>query len=56
MAKVPNPNRCYLGPSELRLLGLEEEYAAAARRRAAQKQSERDREEREAPRESRRIA
>jgi len=47
MAKVPNPNRCYLGPSEVKLLGLDEEYAVHLRRvaRAREVEAERERSE-----------
>jgi hypothetical protein len=47
VARVPNPNRCYLGPNEVKLLGLDEEYAAALRRRAAQKEKDAERERNE---------
>jgi hypothetical protein len=47
LAKVPNPNRCYLNPSEVKALGLDEEYAVHLRRvaRAREVETERERNE-----------
>jgi hypothetical protein len=44
LAKVPNPNRCYLGPGEVKALGLDEEYATHLRRVARAREAEAERE------------
>jgi hypothetical protein len=44
VSKVPNPNRCYLAPGEVKALGLDEEYAQHLKRVARAREAEAERE------------
>jgi hypothetical protein len=44
MDRVPNSNRCYLAPGEVKALGLDEEYAQHLKRVARAREAEAERE------------